>query len=391
MRARETPAWLLVTRREVLAKITDKSFLLGTLSTVAMIAAAMAFTAWQASSTEEWTLAATSESRAAAEAVATAAPDLEEDSEVEVLAVSDRAEAEQALRDGDADAWLHPADDGWTLTYESGDDSALTRVVSSAVAQWTMAERAEAAGTSVAALQAGSEVSEAFLRGDAERAQLASAVGFVFAFLFYLAAIVFGMQLANSVVEEKQSRIVEIIAAAVPLRQLLAGKVLGNTALAVLQIIIYVAVGLVGMRFTPYASFVTSLTAPAIWFVVFFLLGFLALACMWAVAGSLASRMEDLQSTATPVTTLLVVLFIGALSLEGRAQVIASFVPPMSAILMPQRILSGAVEWWEPVLAIGFLAVFSSLMVLAGERIYRRSLLQTGGKMSMRDAWRASE
>lgn len=389
--SRQTPAWLLVTRREILAKVTDKAFLLGTLSTVAMIAAAMAFTAWQANSGDEWSLAATPDSRDAAAAVETLSPTLAEDAELDVVEVADRDEAVEALRDGDVDAWLHADGDGWTLTYESGDDADLTRLVSTAVAQWTLEERAVAAGTTVAELQAGAEVTEAFLRGDAERAQLASAVGFAFAFLFYLATIIFGMQLANSVVEEKQSRIVEIIAAAVPLRQLLAGKVLGNTVLAVVQIVVYVAVGLVGLRFTPYASFVTSLTGPAVWFVVFFLLGFLALACMWAVAGSLASRTEDLQSTATPVTTLLVALFIGALSLEGRAAEIASFVPPMSAILMPQRILAGSVEWWEPVLAIGLLTVFAGLLVLAGERIYRRSLLQTGGRMSMRQAWTASE
>lgn len=389
--SRRTPAWLLVTRREILSKLTDKAFMIGTLTTVLMIAAAMAFMAYQAGSGESWKVAATPDARDAASAVAVLTPDLEEDAEVEVVDVADREEAEQALRDDEVDAWLHPADDGWTLTYESGNDGALTRVVSSSVAQWTLEERAVAAGTTVAELQGGTEVTEEFLRGDAERAQLASVVGFAFAFLFYLAAIVFGMQLANSVVEEKQSRIVEIIAAAIPLRQLLAGKVLGNTVLAVLQIVIYVAVGLVGLRFTPYASFVTSLTGPTVWFVVFFLLGFLALACMWAVAGSLASRTEDLQSTATPVTTLLVALFIGALALEGRAQVIASFVPPMSAILMPQRILAGTVEWWEPVVAIGLLGAFAGVLVLLGERIYRRSLLQTGGKVSMRQAWTASE
>ena len=182
---------------------------------------------------------------------------------------------------------------------------------------------------------------------------MAQAVGFVFVFLFYFAALIFGMQLASSVIEEKQSRIVEIIAAAIPLRHLLAGKVLGNTALAMIQLLIYLAVGLVGLSFTPYKSFVPALSGPTAWFIGFFFAGFVALACLWAVAGSLASRTEDLQATSTPLTMLMLVMFFGGVSLDGRAQVIASFVPPVSAVVMPKRILAGGVEWWEPLLALG--------------------------------------
>ena len=126
---------------------------------------------------------------------------------------------------------------------------------------------------------------------------MAEAVGFVFVFLFYFAALVFGMQLASSVIEEKQSRIVEIIAAAIPLRHLLAGKVLGNTALALIQLLVYLVVGLVGLSFTSYKSYVPAAVRPdGAGSSAFFLAGFIALACLWAVAGSLASRTEDLQA-----------------------------------------------------------------------------------------------
>jgi len=230
-----------------------------------------------------------------------------------------------------------------------------------------------------------------FLRGDAEKAGVAEVVGFVFVFLFYFAALVFGMQLASSVIEEKQSRIVEIIAAAIPLRHLLAGKVLGNTALALIQLLVYLAVGLVGLSFTSYASYVPALSGPAAWFVAFFLAGFVALACLWAVAGSLASRTEDLQTTSTPLTMLMLVMFFGGLSLDGRAQVIASYVPPVSAVVMPKRILAGGVEWWEPLLALGLLGLFAAITVWIGERLYRRALLQTGGRVSLKQAWSAAE
>jgi ABC-2 type transport system permease protein len=385
------PAWLLVTRREVVSRITDKSFLLGTAFMVVLIAGFIGFSAWQDERTDQVTLAATPDSVAMATAIADGAPDVDDDVEVTVLELDDRAAAETALREEEADAWLHPTEDGWQLTSESSEQDSLTAVTTAVVSRQVLADNAAGVGATVEQLEAGSTVTTDFLRGDAERAEVADAVGFVFVFLFYFAALVFGMQLASSVIEEKQSRIVEIIAAAIPLRHLLAGKVLGNTALAVIQLLIYLAVGLVGLSFTSYKSYVPALSGPTAWFIAFFLAGFIALACLWAVAGSLASRTEDLQATSTPLTMLMLVMFFGGLSLDGRGQVIASFVPPVSAVVMPKRILAGGVEWWEPLLALGLLAAFAAVTVWIGERLYRRALLQTGGRVSLRQAWSAAE
>ncbi|NYE37413.1 ABC-2 type transport system permease protein [Nocardioides cavernae] len=385
------PAWLLVTRREIVSRITDKSFVLGTAFMVVLIAGFIGFSIWQDEKTTDVTLGATPDSVAMATAIKDGAPDVDDKVEVTVTELADRDAAEAALRDDEVDAWLHPTDDGWQLTTESSEQDALTTVTRAVVQQTVLADNAAQVGTTVEALQAGSTVTTEFLRGDAERANVAEAVGFVFVFLFYFAALVFGMQLASSVIEEKQSRIVEIIAAAIPLRHLLAGKVLGNTALAVIQLLVYLAVGLVGLSFTSYSSYVPALSGPAAWFVAFFLAGFVALACLWAVAGSLASRTEDLQSTSTPLTMLMLVMFFGGLSLDGRAQVIASYVPPVSAVVMPKRILAGGVEWWEPLLALGLLAVFAGLTVMVGERLYRRALLQTGGRVSLKQAWATAE
>jgi ABC-2 type transport system permease protein len=384
-------AWLLVTRREVLSRLTDKAFLIGTVVTVALIAGYLGFIAWSDQRTDDFTVVATPETYAMAQAVADGAPDVDENVRVTAEEVADPDAARAALADEEADAWLARGDDGFVLTYESSSDGDLDLVVATVVREVVLADNAAAVGASVEELQAGAQVETELLRGDAERAGLASAVGFAFAFLFYLASIMFGMQLANSVVEEKQNRIVEIIAAAIPVRHLLAGKVLGNTVLALLQVLVYVAVGLVGMSFTQYSSMVPSLSGPSLWFIAFFAAGFIALSCLWAVAGALASRTEDLQNTASPLTMLLVVVFIGALSVDGKAEVIASFVPPISAILMPKRILAGGVEWWEPALALGLLGVAAAVLVVLGERLYRRALLQTGGRVTLRQAWSAPE
>jgi ABC-2 type transport system permease protein len=385
------PAWLLVTRREIVSRITDKSFLIGTVLMIAMIVGFIGFTAWQDERTDEVTLGATPDAVAMATAIADNASEVDDQVEVTLVELDDEQDARTAVRDQDVDAWLHPVDGGWELTTESSEEDSLTDVARVVVRQQVLADNAAELGTSVDDLEAGSTVSTSFLRGDAEKAGVAEAVGFVFVFMFYFAALVFGMQLASSVIEEKQSRIVEIIAAAIPLRHLLAGKVLGNTALAVIQLLVYLGVGLVGLSFTSYKSYVPALSGPTAWFIGFFLAGFIALACLWAVAGSLASRTEDLQATSTPLTMLMLVMFFGGLSLDGRGQVIASFVPPVSAVVMPKRILAGGVAWWEPLVALGLLAVFAAITVWVGERLYRRALLQTGGRVSLRQAWSAAE
>ncbi len=257
--------------------------------------------------------------------------------------------------------------------------------------QAALEQQASGLGTTADRLQAGSTVTTALLTGDAEKSQLASGVAFAFAFLFYIATLTFGITLANSVVEEKQSRIVEIIATSIPVRQLLVGKIAGNSALAIAQMLLYAGVGLVGLSLTPYSSLVAGVSGPVVWFLVFFLAGFVALAALWAVAGALASRTEEVQATSTPLTMLVLAVFFGSLFLDGTAKTVASFVPPFSAVLMPTRLLEGTAQWWEAALALGLLLAAAAAVLRVAERLYRRSLLQTGGRLSMKQAWSAPE
>lgn len=384
-------AWLLVLRREVMVKATDRTFIVGTLVTLALIAGLVVLQIVLAGRTHEYQVAVAPSSVQFAETVRDAAPALDEDVVVLVQPVADDAAARAAVADESADAWLHRADGGWVLTTRAGFEDDLQAVVADVVRDQALRENAAAAGTTVEALERGATLQATLLEGDARRAELVAFVTFAFVFLFYVATLTFGVTLANSVLEEKQSRIVEIIATAIPVRHLLAGKILGNTVLAVAQLALFVTVGLVGLSFTTYRGFTVAISGPAVWFLVFFLAGFVALACLWAVAGSLASRTEDLQSTTTPLTMLVMAVFFGGMFLEDSWQTVGSFVPPLSAVLMPVRLLEGGTAWWEPLVALALLLVTAALTVTVGERLYRRSLLQTGGQVSLRHAWRAEE
>jgi ABC-2 type transport system permease protein len=214
-------------------------------------------------------------------------------------------------------------------------------------------------------------------------------VNLALALVFYMTALGFGMMIAQSVVQEKESRVVEILAAAVPVRALLWGKVIGNTVLALGQIVVIAAGTLVGLLVTGQADVLEVVAPVAGWFLVFFVLGFVALAGLWAVAGSLATRQEDLGSTTLPGQMILMIPFFFSLFAGDQAKEVASFVPIASSMAMPGRMLSDDVPIWQPLLAILFLLVATVLIVRVAARLYERTLLQTGRRMGYREAIKA--
>ncbi len=388
-RASARGAWRLIAQREILVKLRDRSFVFSTFLTLAIIAASIGWQAWNADRHRDYTLVAVQADAAMADTVATTAEQSGDNVGITVTRVPDGDAAEAALADGTADGWLHEDGGTWTLTGQREVDDRLESLTSETVGGVVRAQNAQRAGTDLAAIEKGTDVKTSLVVGDQKEQVVAKIVGLAMAFLFSFAAMLFGIVLATSVVEEKQSRIVEIITASIPVRQLLLGKVVGNVLLAIGQIVLYTTVALVGVSFTPFASMIPSMSTGLLWFGLFFVVGFTVIATLYAVAGALASRTEDIQSTSVPVTMLVMLMFFGAIFLDGAPKTAASFVPPLSAVLMPMRIVEGTAAWWEPVLALALLLAAGLGVVLAAERIYRRALLQTGGKLTVRQAWTA--
>ncbi|MBB2988103.1 ABC transporter permease [Terracoccus luteus] len=385
--------WAIVAGREVVVRLTNRAFLVSTLITLVFIVGIGAFSAWQSGRTSTATVAVTSQDagRLVSTAAATARA-ADSSTEIEATTVPSEAAARSALTAGDADAWLHQGSNGsWVLTSTDTPGGSVQTALADAVRSEALSANAAAAGTSVEAIERGTVLATERLDGAEDNTGAIRLATLAFALLFFMAAMLFGQQIAASVVEEKQSRLVEIIATAIPLRELLAGKVLGNSLLALGQVILYGAVGLVAVSFTDLSGLLPGLSAAVVWFVVFFAVGFFALACLFAVAGALASRTEDLQSTTSPMTMVLMLVYVIGFTVTGTALKIASFVPIMSVVAMPGRILSGEAAWWEPVVALLLMLAFAAVTVVVGERIYRRSLMQTRGKMSWREGLKASD
>ena len=391
-------AWRIVAGREIMVKLRDRNFIISTLTTLGIMVIAFAVSFFLGGQGETKNLAVVTPEAASIAQQATAGGDeatgtfAPGDLELTVDEYPDEAAAEQAVGAGDADAALVGGPGEWTLVGTDSVDSTIAGVIGSTVAADALEQNAAAAGTTVDELTAGSVVDERLLdpEGGADEAVQLIA-GFVFAFLFYLAAILFGYAIANSVVEEKQSRIVEILAAAIPLRQLLVGKVVGATVLALGQMVLFVGIGLIGLTFTEYTSLLPAVAGAAVWYLLLFVIGFVALACLFAVAGALATRAEDVQSTSSPVLTLIMVATFGGLFVSGTWQAVASYVPIMSTVTMPIRLVEGSAAWWEPLVAMAIALITAALVIGVAERLYRRSIMQTGRKLTYREALKLSE
>ncbi|HEX8629660.1 MAG TPA: ABC transporter permease [Catenuloplanes sp.] len=216
-------------------------------------------------------------------------------------------------------------------------------------------------------------------------------VPLMFGLVFFMTTFAFGLQIAQSVIEEKQTRIVEVLVASVPVRALLAGKVLAVTVLALGQIALIAAATVVGLRLTDADTTLLSVLAPAIgWFIPFFVCGFLLLAGLWAVVGALASRAEEIGATSAPVQFMLMGPFLAVLFLHDNptAMTILSYLPFSAPTAMPLRLFTGDAAGWEPALSLGILLAAAAALLTVSARLYEGSLLRTNGRTALRTAWR---
>lgn len=211
-----------------------------------------------------------------------------------------------------------------------------------------------------------------------------------FGVVFLMAASTFGSTIAQSVVEEKQTRVVELLISAIPTRVLLAGKVIGNTILAMAQIILLAAIAIVGLIVTGQNELLAGLGAPVLWFAVFFLFGFILLASLYSGAAAMVSRQEDIGSTTMPLMMLVMAPYILVIVFNDNPLVmtILSYIPFSAPVAMPVRLFVGEAQWWEPLLSLVILLASCVGAIMVGAKIYENSLLRMGSRVKLMEALR---
>ena len=285
---------------------------------------------------------------------------------LEAVAASDQDEAERMLRDGEVEAIVAPAASDPLGITVIGLDSPPTSVVRALSVQPTV-ELLDPAATDPG---------------------LAYLVAFGFGLVFFMSALTFGTTISQSVVEEKQTRVVEILLSTVSARALLTGKVIGNSVMAFAQIIAIAVLATLGLILTGQRVLIGGLGASVVWFIIFFAIGFVMLAALFAATSAMVSRAEDIGSVTTPVTMLVMIPYFLVIFFNDNPTVLAimSYVPFSAPVGMPMRVFLGDAQWWEPVLSLVILLATTALAVWIGERIYRNSLLKTGARVRLAEA-----
>ncbi|MGH8794096.1 MAG: ABC transporter permease [Stackebrandtia sp.] len=377
---------LLVARREILVNGRTKSYLIGLAVMSVLAVGVMLLPLFVGGGDDEYAVAV---SGAESEEFSATLSRLAEaaDVNVDVEVVDDDAdETRRAVEAGDVDAAVA---DNETLLTEDGTDSELQSLLADAHRQ-TMVERQLAdAGLSSDAVDEALDVtplSERTLQSDDAVGRHMIAYLVVIVMFFFV--LMSSMYVAMGVVEEKSSRIVEILLSSLKAWQLLSGKVLGLGVLglvnlAVPALILLAAGGAAGTTGTLPEGVAGVIVSALGWWV----LGFAFFAAMAGALASLVSRQEEVSSAIGPMTMLMIGCYVlssiyAFRPAETVAQVL-SFVPPFSMMMMPVRAAAGDAPIWQQLLSAGLLAAAAAGMFMLGSAIYRRGVLRTGSRIKL--------
>lgn len=349
----------IVAEREIMTKLRSKSYIISTAILLALVFVGVLFSSIGPDLFDDDTTVATTGSVAAS---------LQSMEGLAVETLSSADAVRQAVLDGTVDAGVVPGD---------GPSGLLV-----------LADR-EAPGSLMQMLSVAPELQ--LLDPNAPDPMLTYFIGFAFGIVFFMSAMTFGQTIAQSVVEEKQSRIVEIMLATVSARSILAGKVVGNSVLAFAQIVLIAAIVLLGGAVTGSQLLLDGLGMPIVWFVVLFTVGFVMLAALYAAAAALVSRAEDLASATSPIMMLVMIPYFLVIFFNNNpvALQIMSYVPFSAPVAVPMRGYLQTLEWWEPYLSLAILVASTVLVIGFAARVYERSLLKTGAMVKWRDALKA--
>ncbi|WP_137723429.1 ABC transporter permease [Prescottella subtropica] len=383
----------LVARREFLTQVRKKSFLISNVIVLIAIVGGLIAVSIFSGSDDESRAKVGLVGDQSLSAVLVATGDAA-GNPVEVTEVSDEETARTRVEDGDLDVALVPnADGGATAITKSEIAGGLRVVLDGAVAAQAQSAALAARGVDAAKLAASTSAAVVTVDPidppDPEKGQRV-ALSMAVVVLLYMQILAFGMYVAMGVVEEKSSRVVELLLSTLRPLQLLWGKVIGIGAVGLAQLTAYGAVG-VG---TGVATGVLTLGGTA-WGTLagtlgWFVLGFAFFAVLYAATGSMVSRQEDVNSTAMPLTILIMAMFFASFSAvqspDGTLSNVLSWIPPFSAILMPLRIAAGVASGTQIVATVALMLVVTVGMSAVAARIYQRSILRIGKTVSWREA-----
>jgi ABC-2 type transport system permease protein len=386
----------LVATREVKERVRAKSFKVATAITVLAVVVAVVLPKLLAGGSPTYQVGLVGPlSTPAVQAVTTAAQEL--GVTVRTRPVADIAAARDAVRAGRVDLAVTPDAVIVKRAFASSDTSKRARLVAAIAISVGLQRGLEQAGVAPATAQRALSAPPLAVQGILPRIPNRSSqrtTALYGSILLYVFLSFSGAWMLNGVVEEKTSRVVEVLLAAMRPRQLLVGKVIGIGLVALAQgvLVILVALGssaAIGSNFLRGTN-VSLLLLTLMWF----LLGYAFYSTLYAAAGSLVTRQEEAQAAAFPITLPLLVAYISSFGPLGSNSTnsflnVLSYLPPTAPISMPVRVALGAAGAVDVLIAVALEIVGIVLLANLAARVYSGAILRTGKRLKVREALRA--
>lgn len=386
---------MLIARRELEAKVRGKAFLAGTGVSIVVLAA---FVLMQGTfgDTDRTVVGLSGQAIAVAPQLTAAGAQL--DQEIEIRELADAGQGAALVADGELDALVTGAPAALDVLVKEELDADLRLAMDTIVQQEVL--KAQLAAEELDAEEvlgpvAGAHAAVRALEpADPQRGQRLAMALLIIA-LLYVSLLLYGTMVAQGVVEEKSSRVVEMLLSTVRPGHLLAGKVLGLGLVGLIQLAVVGGVGTVLALVTGVLTLPGMAAGTLLWGLVWYLLGFFLYATVFAAAGSLVSRQEEVQPVLVPVTLVLVIAFVLGFSVltqdaSSTTSTVLSLIPPLSPVLMPGVIALGAAQTWQVLTAIVLTIASIAALAFLGGRIYANAVLHMGARLRLRDIARAA-
>jgi ABC-2 type transport system permease protein len=302
-----------------------------------------------------------------------------EDVEVEIVRIGTEPEANALLDKGGIDAYLA----GDRLTFASNENTTLTNIVTRALFSTGLSERLDGLGLSEQQQQdllRPPAVEVVLQDPDAADSGERQFIGFLAALSLYLTLAIYGSWILTGVVEEKSTRVVEVLLGIVRPQVLLAGKTLGILLMAAGQLAVALLAAAIALLIVGAGSLPAVALDVVLATVPLFVLGLLLYSLLYASAGATVSRQADAQSASTPIGVMLLVPYMFAAIFvpqnpDSPAAVFLSIFPLTSPLVMPARVASGSPS--APELAACYALLVPAILLIAwvGGRIYAGVIL----------------
>lgn len=367
-------------KREVQILLLKKGTIITLVILLLAILGFIGFTAWQKDKDE---------SGEAGPAVAAVGVDAQllNDAGYDGRAAADRDEAEQLVRDGDVKAALVAEANRWEVVSDGMPSTSILTGLEGLSQQYSRAETLHNLGISEADYEAASpqiEVVPVDVSGDGDTEEhfIRLLTTFVALMVVIFTVITFAAQVGSRVTEEKSSRVVELVLSSVRPLDFLAGKLLGTFVIGFLSTALLLLVGSVGLYFSGLADNIELDWSVVPILLIAWALAMLFFGALYAAAGAMVQRTEDLQSTQMPILLLIVATAyipgFGWMSTDASWMQVMSWIPPFSIFAAPLSYAAGDFTAAQLAGSYVLAALATVLVVWFAARIYKRSILNNG-------------